>query len=225
MSTIINGIGRVGIRTFVPTPNPLWNNLKAYYTGDNTPNDAKGTYNGTLVNGTTYATGKINNGFSFDGINDYVSLPSGMFNPSGSFTISAWFNITSLPTLKYIIKIGNFLDNSICVYVRSTATTFLVANASDYQVIDAPLPVFNTFNHVVCVKNTVSNKYLIYFNGVLASQPTIAINHSLPNLTTQIGAYNFPGIIDEVGLWDGKALTASEVTELYNAGNGKQYPN
>ena len=101
-----------------------------------------------------------------------------------------------------------------------------MANASSaYQVIDAPLPVFNTFNHVVCVKNTVSNKYLIYFNGVLASQQTIAINHSLPGLaTTIIGAYEFPGIIDEVGLWDGKALTATEVTELYNSGSGKQYP-
>ena len=54
--------------------NPLWDGLQAYYTADNTSNDALGNYNGTLVNGTTYGTGIINNGFSFDGVNDYVDL-------------------------------------------------------------------------------------------------------------------------------------------------------
>ena len=54
--------------------NPLWNGLQAYYTADNTPNDALGTYNGVLTNGATYGTGIINQGFSLDGVNDYVSV-------------------------------------------------------------------------------------------------------------------------------------------------------
>ena len=54
--------------------NPLWDGLQAYYTADNTPNDALGTYNGTLVNGATYGTGIISNGFSLDGVNDYISI-------------------------------------------------------------------------------------------------------------------------------------------------------
>jgi hypothetical protein len=75
----------------------------------------------------------------------------------------------------------------------------------------------------------VSNKYLIYYNGSLARQATITTNQSLPSQGTSIGSNRtnsfFTGGIDEVGLWDGKALTATEVTELYNSGNGKQYPN
>ena len=29
--------------------NPLWDGLQAYYTADNTPNDALGNFNGTLI--------------------------------------------------------------------------------------------------------------------------------------------------------------------------------
>ena len=49
--------------------NPLWNGLQAYYTADNTPNDALGNYNGTLTNDATYDTGIINQGFSLNGVN------------------------------------------------------------------------------------------------------------------------------------------------------------
>lgn len=33
----------------------------------------------------------------------------------------------------------------------------------------------------------------------------------------------FGGYIDEVGFW-GRALTQPEITDLYNAGNGKPFP-
>lgn len=210
--------------------NPLWNNLIAYYTGDNTPNDAKGVYNGTLINGATYATGKINNGFSLDGVNDYVSLPSGTFAPTGDFSISLWFNFSALPVIKSIFNIGDFLTNSICIYIRSAGTTFLVANNSSYQVLTAPSPSFNTWYNVVCVKNITDNKYYLYINGVLSVQDTITINHILPSTPIINVGYNpaqqdsfLPGKVDELALWN-KALTTTEVTELYNAGAGKQYP-
>ena len=226
-------IGRVGWRNYVSPISPLWNNLVAYYTGDNTPNDEKGTYNGTLVNGTTYGTGKINNGFSLDGINDYVSLPSNTFTPSGSFSISSWVNLKAEPNVKFIFNSGGFVTNSICLYFNQSGLAFLVANASTYQFIQKSIAynagAFNVFHHIVCVKDAVNNKYLMYYDGVLFQEINITINPTFVDLTSRIG-YNpgfsgseFPGIIDEVGLWDGKALTAADVTELYNAGAGKQY--
>ena len=75
----------------------LWNDLLAYYTADNTPNDALGNYNGTLVNGATYGTGIINQGVSLDGINDYVDMGNVLdFDGSTpfSFNFSAfWFEL------------------------------------------------------------------------------------------------------------------------------------
>ena len=128
-------IGRVGWRNYLApstSTNPLWNSLVAYYSGDNTANDSKGTANGTLVNGATYSTGKINNGFSLDGINDYVSIPNGTFNPtSGSYAISAWISSTPVAAMrvKTIFGLGGFTTNSIVVYLyndeSSTKIRFL----------------------------------------------------------------------------------------------------
>src|SRR3989344_1121080 len=52
--------------------------------------DSSGNNNtGTLTNGPTWATGKINNALSFDGTDDYINL--GNMNVSGSgITIAAW---------------------------------------------------------------------------------------------------------------------------------------
>jgi hypothetical protein len=102
----------------------------------------------------------------------------------------------------------------------------------------------NAWNHVVVtrvapLKNGTNNGTIkIYINGTLASTTTPTNNQTirlsqLPALTT-IGcqrwgagnpnAYMKNGSkIDALSVWD-KTLTATEVTELYNSGNGKQYP-
>jgi hypothetical protein len=231
---IINGQGRFGVRSYVApstSTNPLWNSLVSYYTGDNTSNDAKGTNNATLVNGATYATGKINGGFSLDGINDYVSIPNGTFNPtSGSYTISAWMSQSSTSYLPVIFGLGGFITNSIVVYLYGGLIRFLNSNGATYQLIESPIPSSGSYHHVLCVKDTASNKYYLYVNGSLVAQATISINYVANNLETRIGSIGdgtygfspFAGIIDEVGLWN-RALTAAEATELYNSGAGKQY--
>src|SRR3989337_2906315 len=53
--------------------------------------------NGTLTNGPTRAVGRIGQGLSFDGSNDYVSFGNASsLNPATAITISAWIN-TSAP--------------------------------------------------------------------------------------------------------------------------------
>ena len=98
---------RVGIRNgaLFNQTSTLWNNLLAYWTGDNTPNDILGNYNGTLVNGTTYGTGKINQGFSFDGVNDYVDFGNNLdFDGSTPFSISTWAKFDVLGNIEFLIN-------------------------------------------------------------------------------------------------------------------------
>ena len=74
----------------------------------------------------------------------------------------------------------------------------------------------------------------IYINGTLIFTDTNGIPLSYVTTLTSIGAYThgapspitsyFNGSIDAFNIWQ-KALTQTEVTELYNSGNGKQYPN
>ena len=106
----------------------------------------------------------------------------------------------------------------------------------------------DTWYHVVCVLDR-NDKLKMYINGtlatnisVIADQAYIASNNLIPyinvnydtNIPFRIGTYTaadnttptgfFNGSVDSFNVWN-RVLTASEVTELYNSGNGKQYPN
>lgn len=210
--------------------NPLWSNLKAYWTGDSTPNDAKGIYNGTLVNGATYGTGKINNGFSFDGINDYVDIPTfgASFSASTSaFTISAWVNVPNLGIDRVIFNNGN-AGMGILFTIRANGFGFYYQGGTSVVQTTTSLPT-NTWVYLAGSYNGAGT-FKLYQNGSLLNTFTgRSWVDGTGTCTTYIGTYgagvygNFNGIIDELGTWT-RELTATEITELYNSGSGKQYP-
>ena len=109
MSTIINGIGRVGIRNFVsatPTSLKLFidaGNPLSYPGTGTTVTDLIGTQNGTLVNGVGYSSADGGK-FTLDGVNDYISFGENQFN-FPSFSISMWINLTG--TTGFRVPIAN----------------------------------------------------------------------------------------------------------------------
>jgi hypothetical protein len=210
--------------------NPLWNNLLSYWTGDNTPNDSKGTANGTLTNGATYGTGKINNGFSFDGINDYVALPSfgqSFSAPTSAFTISAWVNVPALSIDSVIFNNGN-AGMGILFTIRANGFGFYYRGGNSVVQTATAIPT-NTWVHLVGSYDGAGT-FKLYQNGSLLNTFTgRSWTDGTGTCTTFIGTYgagvygNFNGKIDELGTWT-RDITATEVTELYNSGSGKQYP-
>ena len=221
-------IGRVGWRNYVSPISPLWNNLVAYWSGDNTANDSKGTYNGTLVNGATYSTGKISNGFILDGVNDYVnispSLGSTFSSPSSAHSYSAWIYPTSLAGYNWIIQNG--LNNSGTSMILNGANLCFFIQGGNNQTTSSATLTVNTWTMVTVVYNGAGS-VSFYKNGVLSNSNSASWTESVYGTNTYIGSYVgavhfFDGKIDEVGAWN-RALTAAEVTELYNAGSGKQY--
>ena len=216
--------------------NPLWDDLLAYYTADNTPNDSLGTYNGTLVNGTTYGTGIINQGFSFEGVNDRVDFGNVLdFDGSTPFSFSLWSNpsnLTGVKTLfrKYDASTGEgyvlFYNNGqLWFYLRDGNSSKLdIRTSSSYT---------TAMTHITLSYDgsRTPSGLKIYIDGV--SQTLVTISNTLTSSTSNTdiltlssggtgGLSPIGGIIDEFGVWD-KELTASEVTELYNSGAGLQY--
>ena len=222
-------IGRVGWRNFVPTNNPLWDNLLAYWSGDNTANDSKGTYNGTLVNGATYSTGKISNGFSFDGVNDYVnispSLGSTFSSPTSAHSYSAWVYKTGYTGVDILIQNGNAGMGTMFGF-QSAVLNFWYRGGNTSVAATTPL-TYNTWTHIAGTYDGAGTIKL-YINGTLNSTFTGKTwTDGGGTCLTNIGSYNLSGAfykdkVDEVGVWS-RELTAAEVTELYNAGAGKQY--
>lgn len=223
--------------------NPLWNDLLAYYTADNTPNDALGTYNGTLTNGATYGTGIISNGFSFDGVNDYVNLGNNLdFDGSTPFSISAWhYQTPSLVSFATIFsKIGynpssqGYKLNANAGKIRFFLSAFQVGGGYCYVETTNTVLTANTWYHITFTydgsKDISGCK--IYVNGssvALSDLGNTLTGNTSNSYNAIIGSdggtqYYMRGVLDEVGVWN-RELTASEITELYNSGAGKQYPN
>jgi hypothetical protein len=221
---IINSMNRV-----VPS-NPLWNNLVAYYTGDNVSNDAKGVYNGTLINGTTYATGKINNGFSLDGVNDYISISPVMGDsvsgPSTSHTYSAWIYPTNVTDSYNVIFQNGGATNGDVLALRFNKVGYLY-HGGDYLVTSTGTVNVNTWSHILITYSGANVSF--YVNGVFNNTVATPFWAEFGAYGyTSIGAFTnsslfFNGTIDEVAIWN-RVLTSTEITELYNSGSGKQYP-
>jgi hypothetical protein len=75
-------------------------NLLSWWPGDGDANDFTllGGNNGTLENGATFTSGRVNQAFSFDGIDQYVDAGNrtNLAVAAGDFTVDAWVNFASL---------------------------------------------------------------------------------------------------------------------------------
>ena len=211
-------------------------------------NDALGNYNGTRpsstlssgVFGPSFTTGKIGQAFLFDGVNDCVALPNNSLDLTGDFSISMWVNYDRV--INSQILMSNFTidsgSNTRGWFIESTATQlrfrgFNNVGADAFTITASHTPSINTWIHYVFVHKNFANK--MYANGSLIGSYNDVSNRDVAYLTPNypmIGAnkYNsttsqefFKGKIDAVSVWS-KELSATEVTSLYNSGNGKQYP-
>ena len=216
----------------------LKTSLFAAYNGESNANDSFGANNGTAVGGLTYTTGKIGNAFQFNGTNAYVSLPnsSGQFNFTGDFSVSMWFKSSNLSTSRYAI--GNYKSGGSngygwqLYYSVVGGFAFDLRNGNNInQVRKIQTINTNTWYHVVGVRK-MGQIHKLYVNGVDVSAPQTDGNVNniagyIANQPMDLGGLsdaNAPALcdLDGVNIWQ-KPLTASEITELYNSGNGAQY--
>ena len=221
-------------------PSTLLNNLYAVYNAENNANNALNTYNGTAKGGLTYSVGKVGNAFQFNGTNAYVSIPrtTNEFDFTGDFSISLWFNQSVNGNL-----FNNFYFTSSTnrygynLYLQDSRVRFATYNgntATSTNIGQATATVINTNTwYQVVITKTTSNAFKMYINNVLQTLSVMSGDLSLNPIysssnTVNIGAERgisdfLNGRIDALNVWN-KELTQSEITELYNSGNGVQYP-
>ena len=203
----------------------LWNGLQGYWKMDDVSGqitDSSGNGNHGTNNGASYQeTGKLNKALGFQ--HDYVQVPNSQsLNPGDDLTLSAWVNWN-----------GASGDNN--VITKETAYEFRIRNGYVNYAINpwawrggtssqiSP----NTWNHIV-ITNDRDGQQKIYINGVNTYSTNSGGAVRQNNNHVRIGARGngsasayFYGLIDETAIWN-RVLTPSEITELYNAGNGKE---
>ena len=198
--------------------------------GDVTDSSASG-YNGTPNNGVTNATGRVCTAGSFDGSDDYVSLP-GFSNLTSNFTISAWIKPNAIDADQRIFvddesnsngfafSLGDGGDGRLRLFSRNVSPIILDSSA-----------VISTGNwhHVVAVHDSINKTRQIFVNGIDATSgaQTYTGIWGADNGLASIGGetdgagseananWRFNGLIDEVKIFN-RTLTTEEISDYNN---------
>lgn len=213
----------------------LADDLVSYYSFDVDADDDYGSNDGT-VTGATLTTsdgGKIDEAYSFDGTDDYVSVSSSLgIDGSSDVSYSLWIKPDSLATGTYP-----------AFFSRQTAV-----ESVEYRIrydVDTHLLRFwriksgvgNTGYTYSITLSTDTWYYLtLTYDGsnvrgyVAGSYVGLGASSGNGNSLTegffigsgQTGSSEFDGIVDEVGVWE-RALNSTEISDLYNSGDGLAY--
>jgi hypothetical protein len=207
------------------------------YSGSGTAwNDLSGNgNNGTLTNGPTFSS--ANNGFfSFDGTNDYGTIPaSSLWNFStNNLTIEFWFYINATPGSQFAryLQFANgdvYTSISISVNDRNTNQILisLSSNGSSWDICNTVggILIDNRWNH--CVLTRVGSSFTFYVNLVPTSIVTSAsaLYYSaaqVPVFGGQASSSRFiNGKISQIRVYNGTGLSFNEITQNYNATKGR----
>jgi hypothetical protein len=213
----------------------LTDNLVAYWTLDESSgnaDDSVGTNDLTNYNTTAYATGKINNGLDLESSSsNYMLSPA--FSGGTSWTYSFWFKPESL--IDQVIVGQDDVDaNRIFSHIFGDTNVTFYGWKSDgtikHTASTAHGMATGSWYHWVCVWDSAGNMQAYKNGSPFASGVATTGNAKATSEELCIGrqnssspTYYSDGVVDEVGVWS-RALTASEVTALYNDGDGLQYP-
>ena len=219
--------------------------LVAWWPGNGNANDIIGGNNGTLVGGVTFASGEVQQAFSFSGGSVVVPNQSAI-DITGDLTIEAWVSPASAAR-GYIVLKGNGNDfvNAYSLRYGAGDDQSLLLSVADgptgtqasYFLSPTGVVPIGTFSHIaVTIQGTTVQFYVNgiavggqYLEGVgSSSQETISpatqltATRSSDQGSFTIGSGNtsplpFAGLIDEVSLYN-RALSASEIQAIFNAG-------
>lgn len=186
----------------------------------------------------TLFSGELDNTTSivFDGVDEYITMPdSSSLDISPDITMSCWFKTTSTTNVTLMSKWG-FAAGGHRAYLLSVSVGKIRVIISEDGLSDLlkskdylTTAAFNDGNwhHVAATLDTSGNVLKIYVDGV--DQAVVkSFDFALTSIVNSadpvnIGAFNSGGVqlmdghIDEPSLWD-TALSASEVTAIYNSG-------
>ncbi|MDD5518917.1 MAG: LamG domain-containing protein [Candidatus Omnitrophica bacterium] len=206
---------------------------------DSTDNNNDGTL--VLAGSATssaWVAGKNGSALSFDGTDDYVSVPhSSSYTPTGAFSLSAWIKLDRTTGLQQIVSKhddGPTTDRTFRFFANGTSLQFDVISSGVSAGIGRKATnslVGDKWYHVVGVYDggSANTSIKVYINGVQMDDTntgwgTFAGIGSSSNLSLLIGAgrdttmtYFFDGSIDDIRIYN-YVRTPDEIRLDYNTG-------
>ena len=221
----------------IPSYTPS-NGLIGWWPFSGNTNDLSGNGNNGTLNGPTITTdrfGQSNNAYSFDGLNDFISLPNIL--PVQIGTISFWFqtNSNNAQILVYHANangddgFGSANANTIEDHTGLTSSPtnvlgacYVFDNSSGISHTSTETIAQNQWYHMAVTFN--STTAFCYINGVLIYTMNISSEsgNNSPTVTyigrPRLATRFLSGKFDDLGVWN-RVLTQQEITNLYNGCN------
>jgi len=157
----------------------------------------------------------------------YISIPnSSSIDITGSFTIEAWINPTSLSGVtKGIIAKGGSLGTTLRYALRiKTSGKLEFATNGVARLSGKTAILINKWTHVSATYNSSTNEFRLYLNGVLDTSSIIA-GAAPPSNTDSLfvgisgSTTPYNGKLDEVRLWN-RSLSSTEVGQYFRTSLG-----
>lgn len=191
----------------------------------------------TLNNGVAFTSGKVGQAFSFDGVDDYVSISASSSLNVGNgdgFTIEAWIQTTTTSSQQVIAEWNNGTGGVGVHFMHSIGALggagSLFANIVDTSGGDhyfaTAAGVLNTANflHVALTYNKSNGVAKIYLNGAVSGSANIGVVTPQTTYDLYLGTRSsgggigsfFSGSMDEVSLYS-RALSDAEILAICSA--------
>jgi hypothetical protein len=225
----------------ITTTPPSATGLMGHWKFDGNAADSSGNGRNGTINGTPQwaPVGHIDGALSFDGADDYVSLPIGSVIASmENCTVATWVNFSnSGGSWQRIFDFGN--DPNFYMYLTpSTGTTgpmrfgITTGSSAAQSQITAPATLATGWHHVAAVIDGTSMNMQLYLDGVsIVSGTTQTLPKDLGNTTQNwlgrsqydTDAY-FTGALDDFRIYN-RVLSKSEIAYLGDStpGDGQIY--
>jgi hypothetical protein len=217
-----------------PTHADITSGLVAYYPFNGNANDASGNGNNGTVYGATLTAdrfGNANSAYSFNGVDSIIRVTDNIILQPERITIAAWINANSPQGWARIVDKYRYNSKegyNLIFFPNNNAIRFDIwgSDNNPYSTDTVTTVENNHWHHIAVTYDNSITK--IFYDGILENTITIntPIKHSARYLSIGNGfddnlSWPFSGNIDEVRIYN-RALTAAEITELYQEGTTKQ---
>ncbi len=229
---------------------PTVGGVVAWWPGDGNAHDVIGGHDGTPQNGLTFAAAEVDQGFSFDGVDDQVDLSAhaAALNLAGQATLEMWvriptdtcrtiFHLSQDATHEQYLRVGNGcgVTNSLVMWTYVNGGTTQTATVTAPSSLRSILIDAGRFHHLALTFSGSGAVPLVYIDGTQVSATpssgTTAAGQwgGFPSpVTATLGSHSgtqyFQGMIDEITLYD-HVLTQPQIQLIANVyGGGKCKP-
>lgn len=204
--------------------------LVGWWRAENDASDSAGTNHGVLRNGAGFASGRVGQAFSLDGVDDCIEIPDAAPLQPTSVTLETWvaFDIVSGQQVILAKPRSNGTSDSYALWLEFGT---LKGSARDAPLSAHFSPVPGRWYHLAYTVDAAAQQQVLYVDGIQVASGTSASPIAYDAEPLLLGRGQFAGApinflhgrIDEAAIYN-RALNGVEIASIFNAGAAGKHP-